>query len=374
MRTTPSQSDWKSKEATTMQCPKCGAEMREKIGAVPGMPKLATMQRSQKYEANRQFDANEAETTESRAASHMARDNQTRISTKPTTTLSVERKRPVKCIFKISRGVRMMGPVTDLSPETAHGPHVPRNLLVRHPGRFPPLRADPRRVLPPPPHLPALLPQVALPPPARTAAQTHSDLPTDLCRPRSSDDDHHTPLPAGPCPRPRTHPGQRPRRHFLFHGASGTGPPLRLSHPGSSRLRSPLSPTAPGLPRRRALLMLSLPSTVRIYLCSQPADMRRAFDGLAAMTQQVIGQNPLSGHLFVFVNRRRDRLKILYWDRDGYALWAKRLERGTSRFPEPKGNSLEVTPSELAAILGGIDLNTARRQRRFTLPAATATV
>lgn len=120
--------------------------------------------------------------------------------------------------------------------------------------------------------------------------------------------------------------------------------------------------------------MLSLPSTVRIYLCSQPADMRRAFDGLAAMTQQVIGQNPLSGHLFVFVNRRRDRLKILYWDRDGYALWAKRLERGTFRFPEPKGNSLEVTPSELAAILGGIDLNTARRQRRFTLPATMATV
>ena len=103
--------------------------------------------------------------------------------------------------------------------------------------------------------------------------------------------------------------------------------------------------------------MLSLPSTVRIYLCSQPADMRRAFDGLAAMTQQVIGQNPLSGHLFVFVNRRRDRLKILYWDRDGYALWAKRLERGTFRFPEPKGNSLEVTPAEMAAILDGIDLS-----------------
>jgi transposase len=114
--------------------------------------------------------------------------------------------------------------------------------------------------------------------------------------------------------------------------------------------------------------MLSFPSTVRIYLCSQPADMRRAFDGLAAMTQQVIGQNPLSGHLFVFVNRRRDRLKILFWDRDGYALWAKRLERGTFRFPEPKGNSLEVTPSELAAILGGIDLNTARRQTPVHAP------
>src|SRR5271165_5725753 len=126
-------------------------------------------------------------------------------------------KRPVKCIFKISRGVRMMGPVTDLSPETAHGPHVPRNLLVRHPGRFPPLRADPRRVLPPPANLPAHLRQVALPPPARTATQSHSGPLTDLCRPRSSDD-HHTPLPAGPSPRPRTLPGQRPRRHFLSHG------------------------------------------------------------------------------------------------------------------------------------------------------------
>ena len=77
-----------------MKCPKCGAEMREKIWAVPGMPKLATMQRSQKYEGNRQFDANQADTTQSRAASHVAIDNQTRISTETTTIVPVEHLPP----------------------------------------------------------------------------------------------------------------------------------------------------------------------------------------------------------------------------------------------------------------------------------------
>lgn len=120
--------------------------------------------------------------------------------------------------------------------------------------------------------------------------------------------------------------------------------------------------------------MLSLPSTVRIYLCVQPADMRRGFDGLAQLTTQLIGEDPLSGHFFVFRNRRCDRLKVLYWDRDGYAVWAKRLERGTFRFPELSGDRLEVSPAELAAILGGIDLKTAKRQRRFSLPTAACAV
>ena len=75
--------------------------------------------------------------------------------------------------------------------------------------------------------------------------------------------------------------------------------------------------------------------------------------------------------LFVFRNRRGDRLKILYWDRDGLALWAKRLERGVFRFPTPRGHRLEVTPAELAAILEGIDLKQAQRQRRYVWPAAT---
>ena len=118
--------------------------------------------------------------------------------------------------------------------------------------------------------------------------------------------------------------------------------------------------------------MINLPPAIRIFLAVQPADMRRGFDGLAALTSQVLHQNPLSGHLFVFRNRRGDRLKILYWDRDGLAVWAKRLERGVFRFPAPTGDRLEVTPAEMAAILEGIDLSRARRQKRFVLPQATS--
>jgi transposase len=117
--------------------------------------------------------------------------------------------------------------------------------------------------------------------------------------------------------------------------------------------------------------VINLPPTVRIFLATSPADMRRGFDGLAALTTSVLGENPLSGHLFVFRNRRGDRLKILYWDRDGLALWAKRLERGVFRFPTPQSDRVEVTPAEMAAILEGIDLSHARRQRRFALPVVT---
>jgi transposase len=117
--------------------------------------------------------------------------------------------------------------------------------------------------------------------------------------------------------------------------------------------------------------VISLPPSVRIFLAVQPADMRRGFDGLAALTTSVIGQDPLSGHLFVFRNRRGDRIKILWWDRGGYAIWMKRLERGVFRFPAPVDHRIEVTPGELAAILEGIDLSRARRQRRFVLPSPT---
>ena len=101
--------------------------------------------------------------------------------------------------------------------------------------------------------------------------------------------------------------------------------------------------------------------------------MRCGFDRLAERVQTVIGQDPLSGHLFVFPSRCRSRLKILVWDHDGYVLWYKRLERGAFRFPAPQGDRIEVTPAEMAAILEGIDLRTARRQRRFALPAAAGT-
>ena len=116
--------------------------------------------------------------------------------------------------------------------------------------------------------------------------------------------------------------------------------------------------------------MLSLTSTLRIFLAVEPADMRKGFDGLSQLVRERIDQDPLSGHLFVFRNRRRDRVKILYWDRDGLALWYKRLEKGTFRFPEAKDGRVEVTPAEIAAVLEGIDLSRARRLPRFVLPAS----
>jgi transposase len=116
--------------------------------------------------------------------------------------------------------------------------------------------------------------------------------------------------------------------------------------------------------------MLSLSSALRIFLAADPADMRKGFDGLSQLVRDRIAQDPLSGHLFVFRNKRRDRIKILYWDRDGLALWYKRLEKGTFRFPEAKDGRVEVTPAEIAAILEGIDLTRARRLPRFCLPAS----
>jgi transposase len=117
--------------------------------------------------------------------------------------------------------------------------------------------------------------------------------------------------------------------------------------------------------------MLSLHPSVRIFVCTVPADMRRGFDGLAQMAQDIVRQDPLSGHFFVFLNRRRDRVKILYGDRDGYAVWAKRLEAGTFRQPQATGPQLELRPAELAMLLGGIDPAGARRRPRFSLPQAT---
>lgn len=116
--------------------------------------------------------------------------------------------------------------------------------------------------------------------------------------------------------------------------------------------------------------MLSLSSAIRIFLANEPADMRKGFDGLSQLVRDRIAQDPLSGHLYVFRNRRRDRIKVLYWDRDGFALWYKRLEKGTFRFPEAVDGHVEVTSAEMAAILEGIDLSRARRLPRFSLPAS----
>jgi transposase len=125
--------------------------------------------------------------------------------------------------------------------------------------------------------------------------------------------------------------------------------------------------------------MLRLPSLgeldqelgVRIHLCTSPADMRKGFDSLAALVRDSLKQDPLSGHLFLFVGRNRDRLKILYWDSDGFAVWYKRLEEGTFRLPAAKsvGTSVELKASELAMLLAGIDLTSIRRRKRFARPA-----
>jgi transposase len=116
--------------------------------------------------------------------------------------------------------------------------------------------------------------------------------------------------------------------------------------------------------------MLRLPASIRIFLCAQAADMRRGFDGLALMTQSIVGEDPLSGHFFVFRNRRGDRLKILYFDRDGYALWYKRLEAGTFRFPPAQGGRIEIDHATLTMILEGIDATKITRRRRFALTSA----
>lgn len=119
--------------------------------------------------------------------------------------------------------------------------------------------------------------------------------------------------------------------------------------------------------------MLSLPPSVQIYLCVSATDMRRGFDGLAQIVRDQLGGDPLSGHLFVFRNKRGDRLKVLYWDRDGFALWMKRLERGVFRFPRVHGDCVSVTAAELAMILEGIDLVSARRHPRYgRQPIATS--
>lgn len=113
--------------------------------------------------------------------------------------------------------------------------------------------------------------------------------------------------------------------------------------------------------------MLSLPASVRVFVCLCSVDMRRSFDGLAAMAEQVVRQDPLSGHLFVFRGRRGDRVKILYWDRDGYALWYKRLEMGVFRFPTSECDSKEISVADLGLVLEGIDLRSVKRQKRFVI-------
>jgi transposase len=116
-----------------------------------------------------------------------------------------------------------------------------------------------------------------------------------------------------------------------------------------------------------------LPAAVRLFVCTRPTDMRKSFDGLLGLVQDFLGQDPLSGHLFLFFNRRRDRAKLLFWDRDGLVIWYKRLEAGSFQNLDPARDAqvsgsagLELSVTDLAMILGGIDLTTARRRKRYS--------
>jgi transposase len=119
-----------------------------------------------------------------------------------------------------------------------------------------------------------------------------------------------------------------------------------------------------GLPSLRAL---DRAQTARIWLASEATDMRCGFDRLAERVRAVIGEDPLSGHLFVFRSRRGDRLKILAWDRDGFVLWYKRLEAGVFKLPrvEQGSRSVELRASELAMVLDGIDVSKLKRVSRY---------
>jgi transposase len=120
--------------------------------------------------------------------------------------------------------------------------------------------------------------------------------------------------------------------------------------------------------------MMHLPASVRVYLCVSACDMRKSFDGLHGIVTQSMELDAFAGHLFVFGNRRRDRIKILYWDRDGFAVWAKRLEEGTYAMPfgETAEKHCEISAAELGAILSGIDLSAARRRKRYRGISAAA--
>jgi transposase len=97
-------------------------------------------------------------------------------------------------------------------------------------------------------------------------------------------------------------------------------------------------------------------------------DMRKSFDGLHALVLQVFQRDPLEGHLFLFVNRRADRLKMMWWDRDGWAIFYKRLERGTYQLPAVTEDSggVQIDATDLAMLLNGIDLRSAKRRKRYS--------
>ncbi len=108
-------------------------------------------------------------------------------------------------------------------------------------------------------------------------------------------------------------------------------------------------------------------ANLRIFVCTAPIKMNFSFERLMGLAQETFDQNPLSGHLFLFLNRRRDRIKILFWDVDGFCIWYKRLERGVFQLPVASDGEqgVELNCSQLNRLLGGLDLKNGRRRRRY---------
>ncbi|MEM6468062.1 MAG: IS66 family insertion sequence element accessory protein TnpB [Planctomycetota bacterium] len=115
--------------------------------------------------------------------------------------------------------------------------------------------------------------------------------------------------------------------------------------------------------------MLSVSADTKIFIAAGPTDMRKGFDGLCGLVTSVLEKDPLSGQLFLFVNRRRDKLKVLYWDGDGLAIWYRRLEQGTYQMPKvaPGQTSVQIRSDELSMLLRGIDYNNVTRRKRFSV-------
>jgi transposase len=110
--------------------------------------------------------------------------------------------------------------------------------------------------------------------------------------------------------------------------------------------------------------MLSFPPTVQVHIAHEAVDMRKSYDGLSGCVEQILGADPLSGHLFVFFNRRRNQVKILVWDRSGYCIYSKRLEQGRFALPE---HPTVCDYAHLLLVLEGIDLYASRQRKRFSL-------
>ncbi len=114
--------------------------------------------------------------------------------------------------------------------------------------------------------------------------------------------------------------------------------------------------------------MLWPESQVRIWLYARPTDMRKSYDGLSALARRALGEDPLSGQLFVFINRKRTQMKVLYFDAGGYCVWSKRLEAGQFRYRAERGEKQSLDPSSLRWLIEGIDAGSVRRYKRYRRP------